>query len=77
MSALPRYRTIKECAKAIKKIDGSTAITEYYIRKLCRDGTIIYRKSGTKSLVNLDYLLDYLGYRQIELDGNVKLIKIN
>ena len=75
MGVVPRYRTIKECAKLIKEIDNDTAITEYYIRKLCRYGEIIYRKSGTKSLVNLDDLLGYLGYRQIDLDDNPELQK--
>ena len=60
MDNLPRYRTIKECVQVIKEIDGNTAITEYYIRRLCRSGKIKYSLSGNKSLVNLDNLLDYL-----------------
>ena len=72
---VPRYRTIKECVKVIKEIDCGTAISECFIRKLCRYGEIVYRKSGTKSIVNLDDLLGYLGYRQIDIDDNPELHK--
>lgn len=57
---IPRYRTIGECVAEIKKIDRDTAVTAYYIRTLCRDGEILHFMNGSKSLVNLDYLLAYL-----------------
>ena len=57
---IPRYRTIKECLHAIKKLDDKSAITEFFIRHLCKQGKVQYFASGNKSLVNLDSLLAYL-----------------
>ena len=57
---LPRFRTIKECLNAIREIDPQTALTEWYIRQLCREKKIICYGSGNKSLVNLDSLINYL-----------------
>lgn len=61
----PRYRTIKQCYQAIKAQDEASAVTEYFIRRLCTDGKIKYFKSGNKSLVNLDSLLDYLNNEKL------------
>lgn len=59
---LPRYRTIKGCLEEIKKLDNSTAISEWFIRQLCKTNKVDYQASGNKSLVNLDSLLNFLGY---------------
>lgn len=61
---ISRYRTVHECYLAIKALDEDTAITECFIRRLCRSGQIVYYKSGNKSLVNLDSLLSYLSLNQ-------------
>ena len=58
----PRYRTIGDCLKEIKRLDPQTAITEWFIRNLCKQNKITYFASGNKSLVNLSELLAYLGY---------------
>lgn len=58
----PRYRTIRECAAELKKLDSGTAVTEYFIRRLCKDNLIKYFASGNKSLVSYDDLLRYLGF---------------
>ena len=60
-----RYRTIKACLEEIRKIDKVTAVTEYFIRRLCKDNKIVYHASGNKSLVSLDSLLNYLGITEI------------
>lgn len=57
---IARFRTIKQCLEAIKSADPDTAITEWYIRQLCREKKIICYESGSKSLVNLDSLLEFL-----------------
>ena len=57
---IPRYRTIQQCLVEIKKLDKESAISEFFIRSLCRSQTIEYVSSGNKSLVNLDNLLQYL-----------------
>ena len=51
---LPRYRTIRECLAELKKIDSGTAVTEYFIRQLCKKKQIKYFTSGNKSLVLYD-----------------------
>lgn len=60
LHTVPRFRTIKECLIAIKEVDPQTAVTEWYIRRLCKDKKIICYGSGNKRLVNLDSLLSYL-----------------
>lgn len=57
---LPRLRTLDECYKEIKQLDKHTAISKYYIRKLALSGEIPVKMCGTKRLINLDALIDYL-----------------
>jgi hypothetical protein len=57
---MPRYRTIRAAAEEIKKMDAETAITEHYIRSLCKDCAIPTRQAGNKTLLNLDVLIRYL-----------------
>lgn len=61
---LPRFRTIKACLAEIKKFDANTAITESFIRRLCKQNKITYFSSGNKFLVSLDSLFYYLNYTQ-------------
>ena len=56
----PRMRTIQEAAAELKRLDPDTAITPYFIRCMVLDGTIPHVKAGTKRLINLDKLLEYL-----------------
>ena len=58
---LPRYRTIRACMEEIRKIDRDTAVSEFFIRGLCRENLIAYHSSGCKYLVSLESLLEYLG----------------
>lgn len=53
-------RTVRQCISIIKKCDPNTAISEWYIRQLCKGGKIAAYSSGNKLLVNLDSLLAYL-----------------
>ena len=63
----PKIRTIQQCLSEIKSIDHATAITENFIRSLCKNNQVKHFKSGTKYLVNLDDLLSYLNYSK---EGN-------
>lgn len=63
-SKLPRYRNIKQCLIEIKKLDKESAVTEWFIRQLCKDNKIAYHASGNKALVNLDSLLTFLGFTE-------------
>lgn len=56
----PRIRTIQQCLSEIKSLDEETAITDNFIRGLCKGGQVKHFKSGSKYLVNLDDLLRYL-----------------
>lgn len=56
----PRMRTIHEAAAELKRIDPGTAVTPYFIRCMVLDGTIPHVRAGTKRLINLDKLLEYL-----------------
>ena len=57
---LTRMRTIKQCHEEIKALDSNTAITEWFIRCLCKDNKVKHFMSGSKILVNFDDLLNYL-----------------
>lgn len=65
-----KIRTIQQCIDTIKASDPDTAITEWYIRQLCKEGKIAAYSSGNKFLVNLDSLLAYLnrGLEEINKD---------
>ena len=57
-----RIRTIQQCLNEIRVLDSQTAVTENFIRNLCKDNKVKHFKSGNKYLVNLDDLLDFLSY---------------
>ena len=61
---IPRMRTIQEATAELKIIDPSTAITCHAIRCMVLEGTIPHVKAGTKRLINLDMLLEYLSAPQ-------------
>lgn len=50
---LPRMRTIAKAAEEV-------GIAVYLVRKLVKEEKIIFVKSGCKSYVNLDSLINYL-----------------
>ena len=53
MPNIPRMATIAQTAK-------ETGLAEYHIRQLCINREITAVRSGSKWLVNLDRLADYL-----------------
>lgn len=58
---IKRIRTIPTAVKEIRESDPNTSITEYFVRQLVIDGVIPSVKAGTKYLIDLDVLQDYLG----------------
>ena len=64
-----RIRTIQQCLNEIKSLDPCTAVTENFIRTLCKNNQIKHFKSGSKYLVNLDNLLGYLGFEVVDTDS--------
>ena len=70
MNTKTRIRTIQQCLNEIKSLDPCTAITENFIRTLCKTNQVKHFKSGTKYLVNLDNLLSYLNYTQEDINDD-------
>jgi len=57
---MAKMRTIKAAIRHIREADLDTAFTEYALRKLVLSGTISHIKIGSKRLVNLDDVEQYL-----------------
>ena len=60
MNNIPKMKTVQQCFQSIKMLDSETAITEWFIRSLCKDNKVKHFMSGNKILVNYDDLLKYL-----------------
>ena len=63
-NTISRMKTIKRSFEEIKKLDPDTAISQWFIRTLCKQGKVKHFMTGTKILVNFDDLINYLN------DGN-------
>lgn len=53
----------------IKDACAATGLSQYYLRRGCRDGSIPCVKSGTTFYVNVPALLDKLASEQVQLEG--------
>lgn len=51
--SIPKMETIKQVAK-------TTGLAEYFVRQLVKQNKIKFVKAGTKYLLNLDSLIEYL-----------------
>lgn len=58
--ATPRMRTAPGALEIIKAEDPGTAVTLRYIRGLINTGKVPHVAVGTKKLVNVDTLVEYL-----------------
>ena len=56
---LKRMRTINDSLKLIKANDPNSAITYYFIKKLCEEKLITAIQVGRKWILNYDELLVY------------------
>ncbi len=56
----PRMRGIKQAIEELKVADADTALTERALRRLILTREIPSVKIGTKYLINMDVLNDYL-----------------
>lgn len=59
-----RIRMMKEAYEEIKKADPGTAITMNYIRKLVISGAVPSMRAGSRYLINMDDLENYLANPQ-------------
>ena len=57
-----RMKTIKQSFEEIKKLDPDTAISQWFIRSLCKQEKVKHFMTGTKILVNFDDLINYLNF---------------
>ena len=57
---ISKMKTVKQCFEEIKKLDQETAITQWFIRCLCKENKVKHFMTGTKILVNFDDLINYL-----------------
>jgi len=63
---IARLRTVKQCLSEVKKIDPFTALSEWFLRTLCKDNKVKHFMTGTKILCNLDDLFRYLSFEFAE-----------
>ena len=56
-------RSIKKAFEIIKEQDKDTSITVLTIRIWCKEGKVKCLNAGTKILVDMDSLLDYISLK--------------
>ncbi len=59
-------RSIKQAVDYIRVTDPQSAIKIHTIRTWCKEGKIKYLTVGTKILIDMDSLLEYIGYKNKE-----------
>lgn len=76
---LPRIRGIREAIEELKELDPKTALTERGLRRLVLTGEIPTVRIGTKYLINMDVLIDYLydsiGGADLPVSNCIRVIK--
>lgn len=57
---IPRMRTAAGIVAEIKALDPGSGVTEYFVRRMMREGVLPVVRAGSKTLVNLDDVLALL-----------------
>ncbi len=57
---MAKIRTINQAIEDLKNADPNTAISENYIRTLVKNGIIPVHKAGSKVLINMELLENFL-----------------
>ena len=57
LETIPRMRTEAGIVAELKAIDLATGVTEYFVRRMVREGVLPDGGAGSKTLVNLDDVL--------------------
>ena len=68
-TTLKKMRTIKQALSFIKELDPDSVISEWWIRKLVETNQVDYFKSGNKTYIDLDDLINYIN------NGNRKVVE--
>ncbi len=65
MKKIPTMKSISECSEIV-------GLAKYHVRRLVLQGKVKYVRSGSKHLVNVDSLIEYLnnGETQSETEDN-------
>ena len=50
----------------LREAAEKTGLSYFHLRQLCLSNTIVYVRAGSKYLVNLDKLVEYLNGEQVE-----------
>lgn len=72
--ALARMRTITQCVNYFKEQDPDSSVSYYCISNLVKSNKINCVKSGNKTLINLDTLIEY--FEQGEKSSDAKKEKV-
>lgn len=56
----PRMRGVKQAVEELRAADSDTALTEHALRRLILSGELPSVRCGTKYLINMDVLINYL-----------------
>ena len=69
--SVPTMLTIKETARR-------AGVAQHFVRQLCLSHKIVFRKSGSKYLVNFDKFIEYLDCSEksdpADTDGNIRAL---
>ena len=64
MEEIILLRSVRKALELIQKDDKDTAVTLHAIRTWCKEGKIKYLTVGTKILVDMDSLLEFIGQKR-------------
>lgn len=56
-------RSINQAVKYTRSTDPESAIKVHTIRTWCKEGKLKFLTVGTKILIDIDSLLEYIGYK--------------
>lgn len=57
---MARMRTIKSTIDYIRQQDPGSCVTEWWLRQMVKSGKIRHHMAGTKYLIDIDYLDEFL-----------------
>ena len=73
---MPRMRTIKGVIEYFKQVDAGSEITEHFIRQLVWQNKIKFVKAGSKYLIDIDQLEEYLRNPSPDVESVVEYGKL-
>lgn len=65
MEKIPTMKSISECSEIV-------GLAKYHVRRLVLQGKVRYVRSGSKYLVNVDSLIEYLNNGETQTETEVQ-----